>query len=79
MATMNISLPESLKDFVESQVEAGGYGTSSEFIRELIRRHHDRTQLRSLLIDGVESGPGSVVDDAYFDRQRDRVRRPDSA
>lgn len=79
MATMNISLPDTLKDFVESQVEAGGYGTSSEFMRDLIRRQQDRTQLRALLVDGMESGHGSEVDGAYFDRLRDRVRRADIA
>jgi antitoxin ParD1/3/4 len=37
METMNISLPSSLKSFVETQVVDGGYSTASEFIRELIR------------------------------------------
>ena len=37
MSTMNISLPEELKDFVDSQVKRG-YGTSSEYVRELIRK-----------------------------------------
>ncbi|MEZ5326877.1 MAG: type II toxin-antitoxin system ParD family antitoxin [Verrucomicrobiales bacterium] len=34
---MNISLPEALKDFVESRLNDGGYGTASEYVRELIR------------------------------------------
>jgi antitoxin ParD1/3/4 len=34
MSTMNISLPDSLKDFVDEQVNQGGYGTSSEYVRE---------------------------------------------
>jgi antitoxin ParD1/3/4 len=42
MGTMNVSLPDSLKEFVDEQVERRGYGTSSEYIRELIRRDHDR-------------------------------------
>ena len=37
MQSMNISLPESMKKFVEAEVAAGGYGTASEFIRDLLR------------------------------------------
>jgi len=46
MSTMNISLPDSLKDFVDAQVAERGYGTSSEYVRELIRRDQDRMHLR---------------------------------
>ena len=42
MSTMNISLPDSLKDFVDEQVAQRGYGTSSEYVRELIRKDADR-------------------------------------
>lgn len=70
---MNISLPDALKDFVEAQVTERGYSNSSEFVRELIRHEQSREQLRSLVVDGMTSGPGSVVDQAYFDRLRDRV------
>jgi len=38
MSTMNISLPETLKAFVDEQVSRRGYGTSSEYVRELIRK-----------------------------------------
>ena len=62
MATMNISLPDSLKDFVETQVRESGYGTSSEFMRDLIRRESARTRLRAGL------------DEAYFDQFRERAR-----
>ena len=70
---MNISLPDALKEFVEAQVAERGYSNSSEFMRELIRHEQARTQLRSLIVDGMTSGPGSDVDQAYFDRLRNRV------
>ncbi len=54
---MNISLPESLKDFVDEQVATRGYGTSSEYVRELIRRDQDRMRLRGLLLEGGASAP----------------------
>ena len=47
MSTMNISLPDALKSFVDHQVEEGGYATSSEYVRELIRKDQDRSRLRS--------------------------------
>jgi antitoxin ParD1/3/4 len=74
MTTMNISLPESLKAFIDEQVSQRGYGTSSEYVRELVRKDQDRTQLRALLIAGAESTPGAPADKAYFDRLRARVR-----
>lgn len=75
MSTMNISLPDSLKSFVDEQVSERGYGTSSEYVRELIRRDQDRQRLRGLLLAGAASAPGSPADAAYFERLRDRVRK----
>lgn len=48
-------LPDALKSFVDEQVAERGYGTSSEYIRELIRKDQDRAQLRSLLLQGAAS------------------------
>lgn len=70
---MNISLPDHLKSFVDEQVAGGGYGTSSEYIRELIRRDQDRLNLRSLLLDGASSVQGAPADERYFTNLRDRV------
>nr|WP_089220664.1 addiction module antitoxin [Sphingomonas laterariae] len=75
MSTMNISLPEALKAFVDQQVSGRGFGTSSEYVRELIRKDQDRQYLRGLLLDGAASAPTEAVDAGYFDSLRDRVRR----
>lgn len=74
MSTMNISLPDSLKSYVDVQVSSRGYGTSSEYVRELIRRDQDLQQLRSLLLDGANSPSTKPVDASYFDGLRERVR-----
>ncbi|NMG35389.1 type II toxin-antitoxin system ParD family antitoxin [Azoarcus sp. TTM-91] len=74
MSTMNISLPETLKTFVDEQVSQRGYGTSSEYVRELIRKDQDRQRLRGLLLAGAASEPGSAVDGDYFESLRARVR-----
>jgi antitoxin ParD1/3/4 len=75
MSTMNISLPEALKAFVDDQVSQRGYSTSSEYVRELIRKDQDRQHLRGLLLAGAESAPGTPVDDRYFDALRASVRK----
>jgi len=74
MTTMNISLPESLKAFVDEQVSNGGYGTSSEYVRELIRKDRAMHALRTLLLEGAASQPTEAVDAGYFDQLRQRVR-----
>lgn len=71
---MNISLPESLKSFVDEQVAQRGYGTSSEFVRELIRKEQDRARLRELLLEGAQSEPVGEFDPAYFASLRATVR-----
>ena len=75
MSTMNISLPDALKNFVDEQVSTRGYGTSSEYVRELIRKDQDRQHLRGLLLAGASSLECEPVDGAYFEALRDRVRR----
>ena len=71
---MNISLPEALKSLVDQQVSARGYSSSSEYVRELIRKDQDRQRLRSLLLEGAASPPGVTADADYFGRLRDGVR-----
>lgn len=75
MSTMNISLPDTLRAFVDEQVSRRGYSTSSEYVRELIRKDQDRTRLRGLLLAGAESPPTAPVDEAYFEGLRERVHQ----
>lgn len=74
MSTMNISLPDTLKSFVDEQVGQRGYGTSSEYVRELIRKDHDRQHLRNLLLEGAGSRAAAPADKAYFTSLRERVQ-----
>ena len=76
MGTMNISLPDSMRDFIDEQVAEKGYGTSSEYVRDLIRRERDREKLRALILEGASSPLSPVVaDEAYFKGLRARARR----
>ena len=70
---MNISLPESLRSFVDEQIARRRYGTTSEYVRDLIRRDQDRQHLRDLLLAGAASGAEPVADTRYFEDLRDEV------
>ncbi|WP_319422435.1 type II toxin-antitoxin system ParD family antitoxin [Pleurocapsa sp. FMAR1] len=61
---MNISLPESMRAYVEEQIKNGDYGTVSEYMRDLIRRDRDRKEqnrLESLLLEGLNSGEATPI------------------
>ena len=70
---MNVSLPAALTSFVDQQVSDRGYSSSSEYVRELIRKDQDRQRLRGLLLEGAVSSPAVTADARYFGRVRDRV------
>lgn len=74
MATMNISLPDELKQFVDAQVAEQGYTSSSEYLRELIRKQRETEALRCALMDGFNSGPATPMDPDFFDGMRLRAR-----
>ena len=72
MATMNISLPDDLKAFVDAQVVEHAYGSSSEYLRELIRKQRDVEKLRGLLMDGLNSGQPIPMEADFFDKLREK-------
>ena len=64
MTTMNISLPDEMKAFVEEQIKQGGYSTASEYLRDLIRDAQKRAaqdRLEELLLEGLDSGPATPM------------------
>jgi antitoxin ParD1/3/4 len=82
MTTLNISLPDSMRTFVEEQIAKGEYSTASEYIRHLIRqaqKQAEKERLETLLIEGLESGESIEVTDEWWDEKRnqlvDRLRR----
>ena len=58
VTTMNISLPETLKAFIDAQVATRGYASASEYLRELIRHEQDRLRFRDLIAEGLELRSG---------------------
>ncbi|AUB82833.1 ribbon-helix-helix domain-containing protein [Candidatus Thiodictyon syntrophicum] len=73
MATMNISLPEDLRDFVNRKVAVQRYSSTSEYLGELIRRERDIEMLREKLLAGRDSGPAEPIDDAWLAGLRARA------
>lgn len=56
MATMNVSLPDPLKDWIEAQVKTGRYANVSDYVRDLIRRDQEA---KHSLIEALEAGATS--------------------
>ena len=59
MATMNISLPDAMRAFVEAEIAEGGYSTASEYFRQLVRtaqKEKTEATLQALLLEGLQSG-----------------------
>ena len=77
MATMTISLPDPMREFVESEVTTGNYGSASELFRELLRERQKRKsqeRLETLLLEGLESGSPIEVTQEYLDARRQALR-----
>lgn len=78
--TMNISLPELLKKYVDGKVSSGFYGSASEFVREAIREKFLREQERakagvaSKLIEGLESGTPIPFTESYATDKKRALR-----
>lgn len=75
MTSMNISLPESLRRFAETRA-ARGYGSVSEYFRELLRQDRKRIaeeRLDGLLLEGLESGPAEEVTSEYWKAMKRRL------
>ncbi len=79
MQTMNISLPDQLKDFVDEQVGSGRFSSVSEYVRDLIRddeRRKAEEKLEALLMEGVQSGtPSDMTRQDWKNLRREAVKQ----
>ena len=77
MTSLNVSLPDSMREWVTQQVKQGDYGTASEFVRELIReakKSRARQELEAKLLVGLESRPATEMTKADWDSLKARAR-----
>lgn len=77
MATMNVSLPDPMKDWVEAQAKTGRYSNASDYVRDLIRRDQERNDriaaMQRLVDEGLESGVGERSKEALFAEAQARL------
>jgi len=77
MATMNVSLPDAMKDWVEGRAATGRYSNASDYVRDLIRRDQERADklaaLQQLIQEGEESGASDLSAADILDRTRGRL------
>ncbi len=76
MTSLNISLPSSLKEFVETQVQESGFSTPSEYIRNLVRDDQKRRaeeKLEALLLEGLNSGEPIEITPEYWEKKRTQI------
>ncbi|MDL2274711.1 type II toxin-antitoxin system ParD family antitoxin, partial [Desulfosarcina sp. OttesenSCG-928-G10] len=71
MATLNISMPDELRAFIEARVKTGEYQSASDYLRDLIR--HDREATEQLLIKGLESGESRHLDMAALQKRAEAL------
>jgi antitoxin ParD1/3/4 len=76
---MTISLPESLKQFVEQQVSAGKYASAEEYIGALVEAERARARLEELIVEGFESGPATEMTAQDWEDIRRKVRERHAA
>ena len=73
---MSFALPEELRSYVDERVASGDYGNTSEYLRELIRRDRQEqsiNRLRSLVVEGLDSGEPIEFTDEYVAHLRKRA------
>ncbi len=79
MTPLNISLSESMQEFIEQRIAEAGYSTASEYIEHLIREDQKqaaRSQLEAKLIEGLHSGePIEVTDEWWEQKRRELLQR----
>lgn len=72
MATMNVSLPDQMKQWVEGQTQTGRYGNASDYVRDLIRRDQERAEkianVQRLFDEGLASGISAATKDDIRER-----------
>ncbi len=76
MSTINVSLSDSLRVFVEQRIAEGGYSTASEYIHHLIHEDQRRqadTRLEAMLLEGIDSGEPIEVSEAWWEEKKAKL------
>nr|WP_089126797.1 type II toxin-antitoxin system ParD family antitoxin [Tolypothrix sp. NIES-4075] len=77
MTSINISLPDSMRAYVDQQVANGGYSSVSEYFRELVRqdqKQKENERLEAMLLEGLNSGTATAMTTQDWEDVRQAVR-----
>jgi antitoxin ParD1/3/4 len=77
MATLNISMPDEMRAFIETRVSTGEYQSASDYLRDLIR--HDREETERLLVEGLESGTAHPLNMATLRKKAHSLLKQEKA
>ncbi len=75
MATMNVSLPDPMKDWIAAQIAGGRYASSSDYIRDLIRRDQEYREKQQALQEAIAKGLESGISERTVSQIIDEARR----
>jgi len=76
VATLNVSLPDAMREWIDAQIQAGEYSNASDYIRDLIRHdQRERDTVRLALIEGEKSGRSDRTVTDIARRTKRRLKR----
>lgn len=75
MATMNISLPDQMKEWVEAQAASGRYSNVSDYVRDLIRREQDKRAKIAAMQEKIDEALASGIGTRSMDELEAEARR----
>ncbi len=75
MAILSLPLSDDLKSFLDKEADLHGHADAGDYVRALIEKERRRQELRALVLEGLQSPVGRLVDEGYVEALRDRVQQ----
>ncbi len=76
MTTLNISLPDNLREWIDVRVKKGDYGSASDYMRDLIRIDKKKhVNLDEFLLEGMDSGEALEVSPAFWEKKYQQLKQ----
>lgn len=75
MATLNISIPENMREWITAQIKTGKYSSASDYLRDLVRTdQREQEDLDTLLLEGLHSGSAIKPDDTFWANKKNALK-----
>jgi antitoxin ParD1/3/4 len=80
MSTLNISLPDNLREWIDGRVKKGDYSSASDYMRDLIRSDQKKhVEIDEILLEGINSGESLEATSAFWEKKRQHLKQQYSA